>query len=84
MSVTIHGFEVSESEAISKVLERIKDRYNSENDVDIFCAKRIEAGDSFHSEGWLEYTVVFRRYGNREFVMGMIQRKPNEEYEFHS
>ena len=81
--VTLHGVENlldADTEAfglLRAALQRVTSHHNTERVV-LFCEGR-------NSEGWLEFIAnIHYTEGGRPFVLGCIQRRPGDEFEFHS
>ena len=83
--VTLHGVENlldADTEAfglLRAALQRTARHQNVEK-ITLFC-------DARNSEGWLEFLAVITytpASGSGKFTMGCIQRRPGDEFEFHS
>ena len=73
-------FDTPEPEALGTAIIRALRFTNSESplDAEIQCNTRL-------ASGWLEYLIVLRRPDLSHYMtIGMIQREPGAEYEFHS
>ena len=61
------------------------EQYSATADVYIYCSSRVlETAAAWEHPGWLEYTIQVRYHTGELFCMGMIQRRPDAEIEFHS
>ena len=90
MKLIIENFETAETEALKKAVERAK-RFAPDDSVydhiKIICNARTPDDTApYQHPGWLEYWIWFYKYEGdiAHFVIGMIQRNKNAEFEFHS
>ena len=91
MNLIIENFEIAETEALKKAVERAK-RFAPDDSVydhiKIICKARIpDTAPPFQHPGWLEYFITFyKKVEHKEpsFFICMIQRTKNAEFEFHS
>lgn len=84
MQITIHSSEIAEPEALIKAVERVN-RWGETGVAEIFCRPRVALdAPEYNMPGWLEYHIMIHMPNNRKYVIGMIQRSPGAEYEFHS
>ena len=73
-------FDTPEPEALGYAVIRALRFSNPDNplNAEIQCNSRL-------ASGWLEYLIVLRRPDLSHYMtIGMIQREPGAEYEFHS
>lgn len=71
-----------EHEAIGKACQRAYS-FAPECNAIIYIKPRSTGGSD--PVGWLEYGILFRNTnGINQMYIGMIQRSPGAEYEFHS
>lgn len=83
MRIEILNAEIAEIEPLKKAIERAATRFTLSNHIQIHC--QIRGQRNFPQ--WLEYTIcVFKEEEDKApyFVMGMIQRTLDAEFEFHS
>ena len=91
MKLIIENFEIAETEALKKAVERAK-RFAPDDSVydhiKIFCnARTPDNALPYQHPGRLEYGICFYKFeqGNvANKVICMIQRTKNAEFEFHS
>lgn len=91
MKLIIENFEIAETEALKKAVERAKRFAHDDSVYDhikIICnARTPDDAARYQHPGWLEYWILFYKFeqGNvANMVIGMIQRTKNAEFEFHT
>ena len=85
MIIQIHDAELAEHPMLSAVLAHALRFANAESCV-IYVNKRVplDAPD-YRNPGWLEYGLSVSHKGvEHPLYIGCIQRRPGEEFEFHS
>lgn len=78
---------MTETEAQAKAHAHIERMDNGRlYQVDIFMQPRIPLdAPEYKHPGWLEWLLVYRWEGSdSKLTVGMIQRQPGAEFEFHS
>lgn len=78
---------MTETAAMAKVhahLERMS--CDSLTNVDVFMSPRVPLdADPYRHPGWLEWLLVYNYAGSKnKLTVGMIQRTPDAEFEFHT
>lgn len=76
MLIEIFDRELAESEALKAALDRVLWHQNVSR-VTIFVNPR-------NKEGWLEYGLKFEYTTGGQMYIGMLQRTPDQPFEFHS
>lgn len=89
MKLVISNFENAEVEPLQKAIERATNYSQGNHErIEIFCKARIpDTAPPFQHHGWLEYFITFYKKVEHEepsFVICMVQRTKNAEFEFHS
>lgn len=80
--VTLHGVENladADNEAVMLLRAALQRAQRHQN-----VAKATLYCDARNSEGWLEYVLVLAYTTGGKMTIGCIQRKPGDEFEFHS
>jgi hypothetical protein len=78
MKIEIIGTPAGEEQAFVACMQRIYRWGDSEIDVKVYTRPRTSAG-------WLEWIIdIHSENGKQVIVIGMIQREPGKEWEFHS
>lgn len=91
MKLIIENFEIAETEALKKAVERAK-RFAPDDSVydhiKIICnARTPDDAVPYLHPGWLEYWICFYKFERGDvanMAIAMIQRTKNAEFEFHS
>ena len=84
MIIEIHDREFAESEALETALVRTLWHQNVRK-VDIFVSPRVpEDAPEWKHPGRLEYGLVFEYSTGGKMHIGMLQRTPDQPFEFHS
>ena len=84
MIIEIHDREFAESEALQTALVRAL-RHQHVKKVDIFVSPRVpEDAPEWKYPGRLEYGLAFEYESGSTLYVGMIQRTPDQPFEFHS
>lgn len=76
MIIEIHDRGDAEDAALQAALQRIALHQHLER-VDVFIEPRKK-------DGWLEYGIKFQYAPAGQLFVGMIQREPGANFEFHS
>ena len=84
MIIEIHDREFAESEALQTALARTLWHQNVKK-VDIFVSPRVpENAPEWKHPEWLEYGLKFEYSTGGQMFVAMIQRTPDQPFEFHS
>lgn len=84
MIIEIHDREFAESEALQTALVRTLWHQNVRK-VDIFVSPRTpEDAPDWKYPGRLEYGLQFYYIDGGKMYVGMLQRTPDQPFEFHS
>lgn len=84
MIIEIHDREFAESEALQTALVRTLWHQNVRK-VDIFVSPRVpEDAPEWKYPEWLEYGLKFEYETGGQMFVAMIQRRPDQPFEFHS
>ena len=84
MIIEIHDREFAESEALQTALVRTLWHQNVRT-VDIFVSPRVpEDAPEWKYPGRLEYGLLFEYSAGSKMYIGMLQRTPDQPFEFHS
>lgn len=81
--IEIQGYDEGEDEALDKAVQLVW-RHRASR-ATIFVHPRIPSdAEPYRNPGWLEYLVRMTYESGAELTVGMIQRRPGAEYEYHS
>ena len=84
MIIEIHDREFAESEALQTALVRTLWHQNVRK-VDIFVSPRVpEDAPEWKYPGRLEYGLLFKYNTGGKMYVAMLQRTPDQPFEFHS
>jgi len=85
MKLDIFDFGESEDEALSQALTYLRMRKDSLDRALVYVEKRVPIDAPAHRfPGRLEYTLSLHYKNGGTLLVGMLQREPGGQFEFHS